>query len=71
MKTEWILERLQRELEVVVSLQDICKKNADRNTRLGLRECTAFEYGCDVGYEYMKGVLVTLMGDLQPDDPHA
>lgn len=60
-----ILDRLQRELEVVASLQDISRKNADRSTRLGLREVCAFESGVETGYEYMRGVLVQLMVDIQ------
>ena len=60
-----ILDRLQRELEVVASLQDISRKNADRSTRLGLREVCTFESGVETGYEYMRGVLVQLMVDIQ------
>ena len=59
-----ILDRLQREIEVVVCLKDISRKSADRSTRLGLREVSAFEHGCENGYEYMHGVLVQLMVDI-------
>ena len=65
MTRDKILERLQRELEVVASLQDICRKNADRSTRLGLREVCAFESGVETGYEYLRGVLVSMMVDFE------
>jgi len=59
-----IQDRLQRELEVVVSLQDIARKKAEHCTRMNLKEVSAFESGIEAGYEYMRGVLIQLMVDI-------
>lgn len=63
MTVEQLINRLQREINVVVSLQDITTKNADRNSRLGLREAVAFESGLVAGYEYMRSCLASVILD--------
>lgn len=63
MSSEQLISRIQHEIDVVSSLQDITKKNADRNTRLGLLEAAAFESGLELGYECMRSFLASVILD--------
>lgn len=63
MTVEQLISRLLRELEVVVSLQDISKRNADRYTRLGFREVAAFESGYESAFEYTRFLLNSVILD--------
>lgn len=65
MTAEQLISRLQRELDVVFSLQDIAKNNADRNIRLGLHELAAFESGYEAAFEYTCRLLHSVIHDYE------
>ena len=56
-----ILQRLQREREMLLAMIDVMQKDFDRNTCLGLKEVSAFESGVIYARQYNIDVLDRLI----------
>ena len=67
-----ILQRIQREKEMLFAMIDVMQKNCDRNNRLGLKEVSAFESGIIYARQYHLDSLDRLndliMGSGESDD---
>ncbi len=67
-KRDEILQRLQRELEMLTVMENVTQRNCDRNNRLGLKEVSAFECGVLYAYQYSSEVLVRLIDLINGSD---
>ena len=67
-KRDEILQRLERELEMLALKSDLMQKNCDRSNRLGLKEVSAFESGLIYAYQYTSEVLIRLINVINGSD---